>query len=205
MKTSITIIILFLSNSIYAQFPAGSLLIKGSGSYSSANSETDFTNSSTSTTGSRSFRLSPSVKYFIESNSAIIGGVNYNSNFSESSSGNSGAESKTKSIGIFGGYQKFNFITEKAAISYAITADVSFPIDSEEFSTRSLNYGLDIANIGILYRVNDKLAIEGSGNIASLNFNTSKREGVSSSFKSNSFGFGFGLPVFGVGFLYALK
>lgn len=205
MKTSITIIILFLSSSIYAQFPAGSLLIKGATSYSNSNSNTDFTNSTTSTSNSNTFRVSPSIKYFNKTNFAITGGVNYNSTVSKSKSGNTSSESTSKSIGAFGGFQKFDFLSDKFGISYGMTLGFTIPMGLKEFETKYVNIGIDVANIGVIYNINNKLALEGNGNLASLTFNTTKRETTSSTSKSNSINFGFGLPTFGIGFLYKLK
>lgn len=205
MKQIFSLILLTFSINSYSQFAKGNLLIEGSGNFTSGNSTTDFSTGSNNTSNSNSFRLTPEVKYFLKDNFAITGGLNYNSSISSSTSNNSSSESKAKSIGLFCGFQRIDMLSDKIGMSFGMSANLTTPLGLKEEDLKSSSLSLSLANIGVIYKLNTKFAIEGSGNLASLNYSHSKRKSSISNYKSNSFSFGFGLPSFGLGLLYVLK
>jgi hypothetical protein len=205
MKQLLTQILISLATNSFSQFTKGSLMIEGSGNFTSGNSTTDFSTGSNNTSNSNSFRLTPEVKYFLRDNFAITGGLNYNSSISSSTSNNSSSESKAKSIGLFGGVQRIDMLTEKFGMSFGMNLSISTPLGLKEEDLKTKNLSLGLANIGIIYKLNNKFALEGSGNLASLSYSRGSRTSTVSDYKTSNISIGFGLPSFGLGLLYLLR
>jgi Outer membrane protein beta-barrel domain len=209
MKQISILFILFINiSTCIGQFSQGTTYLEGSANISTSGSKTDYLNTANnSTSNSNSFRVSPSVKYFTKENFAVNSGFSFSSskNIYKNSINNTITETKGKAFSINGGFQKYNMIDQKFGLYFGMSASLSMPIAKKPTDTKTTTFSFSPADIGVIYKLNNKFAIEGGGSMARIAYSHSSQIDSDSDGKSNSFDLNFGMPAFSLGFMYLLK
>lgn len=203
MKKIITLVAVLMAIGANAQIQKGTKLLAGSINFLSQSSKYDYTPNLTTRNYSFNLNVTPTYQIFTKDNFAMVYGLNYGFlTTSYSNKNNLGADSY-HALGGTMGFKKYTMLSAGLGLYYGMSAGVNLPLTKTQSGHKSYVFNLSLADVGIIYTLNSKFAIEGGGSIGGLSATYGKDDKmVGSDF---SFSGNFRMPQINVGLMYFIK
>jgi hypothetical protein len=203
MKKLIVIAFCLIVVQSNAQIKQGTKYLEGAFSANFSSSKIDYPkqpNQNYSNNG-LSLGISSAIKVFTRDNYAM----NYGVSFGTSKYTSSTTTTSSNSLSVYSGFQRYTNLNSKFSVYYGMSGSLSLPISKTSDGYRNFSISASLADIGVLYQLNEKFSIEGGGSMASVSLGYGKMQETDKTGKKFSFGGGVRMPSIGFGLLYNLK
>lgn len=206
-RTYLLLLILVASITANAQIKKGTRFLAGSCSFQTKSTNYDFSTPASPNNTSHTFNFGinilPTYQVFTRDNFAMTYGFSYNFvTSSESNNSQIGARS-THAMGLHTGFKKYTMFNAEVGVYYGMSANTTFPISKTPNGYKNYMLNLSLADVGVIYLLNQKFAIDAKGSIGNILINYGKTDGIKGS--ELTVGGGLRMPEVALGFMYYLR